>query len=84
MYEQTTDWTLGRVKIDADSKLMLIIEVQKKDTSGEEQVGFVAIDDFLQENTESCDTLPEKAKPTTPPGNNTFGSVKIQKSELTV
>ena len=46
---------------------MLIVEVQKTNWN-EEPSGFVAIDDFIQVNSDqNCDILPAKANPTTPP-----------------
>ena len=67
VYDEFKGWTQGQVQIDAPSKLMLIVEVQKTNWN-EEPSGFVAIDDFIQVNSDqNCDILPAKANPTTPP-----------------
>ena len=78
LYDEVKEWAQGRVRIDANSKLLPIIEVQKKDTAGEEPFGFVAIDDILQENTENCEIMPPNALPTQPPPIDDWANCNFQ------
>ena len=78
LYDEVKEWAQGRVRIDANSKLLPIIEVQKKDTAGEEPFGFVAIDDILQENTENCGIMPPNALPTQPPPIDDWANCNFQ------